>query len=315
MSLDLTDLEARLDTLGQAHLIAHLRTLDDAARARLAAQLDALEDPLVDALAERVRGRVQASVPAAPEPPATVTLTAAHRGAGEALLRAGQVAAFTVAGGQGTRLGHAGPKGTFPATPVTAKPLFQVFAEYIQAVGQRAGAPVPWYIMTSPENDAETRAFFRENKAFGLGEGQVRFFPQGTLPTFDPQGRLVLAAPDRLATNPDGHGGSLTALAASGALADMAARGVTQIAYFQVDNPLAQPLDAAFLGAHVGARGSSGEMSSKAVRKTRPEERVGVFAQVDGRTRVVEYSDLDPRLAEARYRARILDRLPRMKRT
>src|SRR5262245_38171502 len=40
------------------------------------------------------------------------------RATGEAALRAGRVAAFTVAGGQGTRLGYDGPKGTFQVTPL-----------------------------------------------------------------------------------------------------------------------------------------------------------------------------------------------------
>jgi len=124
-------------------------------------------------------------------------------------------------------------------------------------------------------------------------------FEQGVLPSIDvTTGRLLLEDRHLLAVNPDGHGGSLRALAASGALEDMSRRGVTQISYFQVDNPLVQVLDAPFIGAHVAAPGSSGEMSSKMVVKSGPGEKVGVFARSGGRTMVIEYSDLPAALAE-----------------
>ena len=42
---------------------------------------------------------------------------------GETLIREGKTAAFTVAGGQGTRLGYDGPKGTLPVSPIKNKSL------------------------------------------------------------------------------------------------------------------------------------------------------------------------------------------------
>ncbi|MBL9199623.1 MAG: UTP--glucose-1-phosphate uridylyltransferase, partial [Opitutaceae bacterium] len=101
---------------------------------------------------------------------------------GESALRAGRVAAFTVAGGQGTRLGYDGPKGTYPVTPVLRKPLFQVFAEKIMAAGLRYGRPLHWFIMTSHANHAATEAFFAEHKCFGLDPARVHFFRQGRMP-------------------------------------------------------------------------------------------------------------------------------------
>src|SRR5439155_11433697 len=72
---------------------------------------------------------------------------------GYELVRGGKVAAFLVAGGQGTRLGYDGPKGEFPVTPIKNKPLFQVFAEQLLSWRRDAGKPVPRYIMTSDAND------------------------------------------------------------------------------------------------------------------------------------------------------------------
>src|SRR5207248_4078919 len=157
---------------------------------------------------------------------------------GRELLSQGKVAAFLVAGGQGTRLGYDGPKGEFPITPVKNKPLFQVFAEQLLAWGRDSGKPVPWYIMTSEVNDLATRAFFERNRHFGLNPDDVFFFQQGMMPAFDLHGRMLLAEKDSLALSPDGHGGSLRALNKSGALADMKTRGVEHLSYFQVDNPL-----------------------------------------------------------------------------
>ena len=216
---------------------------------------------------------------------------------GEDLLRGGKVAAFTVAGGQGTRLGWDGPKGSFPATPVNGKPLFQVFAECLQKVQKDYGATVPWYVMTSPINDVQTRDFFKEHNFFGLDEGNVTFFSQGTMPSIGLDGKVLLAGKGQLAENPDGHGGSLKALYKSGAVDDMAERGVTQISYFQVDNPNVKCLDPLFIGLHVldGAG-----MSSKMLDKVGPKEKVGNFVQVDGRIQIIEYSDIPDELAEAR---------------
>lgn len=223
----------------------------------------------------------------------------AYRSKGEDLIRAGKVACFTVAGGQGSRLGYDGPKGCYPTSCVTQKPLFQLFAEGIRKNELKFGGEIPWYIMTSPLNHEATVSFFEQHKCFGLKRDQISFFVQGVMPSMDAKsGELLLADPMHLATNPDGHGGSFKALHSSGAIEDMKRRGVEHVSYFQVDNPHADVLDPVFLGLHAFAPDSSGEFSSKMVAKASWDEKVGVFCEVDGRTQVIEYSDLDASLAK-----------------
>jgi UDP-N-acetylglucosamine/UDP-N-acetylgalactosamine diphosphorylase len=224
-----------------------------------------------------------------PEKGGDAAAWAQAKAAGEAALRAGRVAAFTVAGGQGTRLGFDGPKGTFPVTPLRHKTLFQLFAEKIQAAGRRYGRPLHWFIMTSHANHAATEAFFAEHRWFGLDAARVHFFRQGRMPAVDFNGRILLEAEDAIALSPDGHGGSLRALERSGALDLMRREGVDLLSYFQVDNPLIRCIDPAFIGWHL-LRGS--EMSSKMVPKAYAEEKVGHFCIQRGRLVVVEYSDL-----------------------
>ena len=216
---------------------------------------------------------------------------------GESAIRAGKVAAFTVAGGQGTRLGYDGPKGTFPITPVSGKPLFAVFAEKLRAAEARYGVRIPWYILTSQLNHEATVATFEEAGYYGLDKGEVMFFSQGRMPAVDFEGRILLADRDEVAMSPDGHGGSLRALVRSGAIAGMKERGIEVISYFQVDNPLVQPIDPAFIGFHLEA---GSEMSSKMIPKAYPEEKVGHFCVRKGETLVVEYSDMPETLQEER---------------
>ena len=211
------------------------------------------------------------------------------KAAGEAALRAGRVAAFTVAGGQGTRLGYDGPKGTFAVTPVRQKTLFQVFAEKILGAGRRYGRPLHWFIMTSHANHAATEAFFSEHKFFGLDRARVHFFRQGRMPAVDFAGKILLETTSSLALSPDGHGGSLRALDRSGALDLMKREGVDTLSYFQVDNPLVRCIDPTFVGWHLMRRS---EMTSKMVPKAYAEEKVGHFCAQRGKAVVVEYSDL-----------------------
>jgi UDP-N-acetylglucosamine/UDP-N-acetylgalactosamine diphosphorylase len=220
------------------------------------------------------------------------------RAAGEGVLSEGRVAAVLLAGGQGSRLGFDGPKGALPFTPITGRTLFWQHAATIAAVRRRYAARVPLYILTSPTNDEETRAFFARHGHFDLPPDSVRFVVQGTLPAVDARtGAILRETPDRLALSPDGHGGLLSALRDCGALDEMAAEGVDRLFTFQVDNPLVRTCRPEFLGHHeiAGAR-----MSSVVVRKVSPEERMGVIARVDGRPGVVEYSDLPDELAELR---------------
>ena len=213
------------------------------------------------------------------------------RAAGEEALRAGRVAAFTVAGGQGTRLGYDGPKGTFPVTPLKRKPLFQVFAEKIIAVGRRYGRPLHWFIMTSHANHGATETFFAEHQCFGLDPARVHFFRQGRMPAVDFEGKILLESKGSVAMSPDGHGGSLRALQRSGALDLMRSEGVDTVSYFQVDNPLVRCVDPEFIGWH---QLTGAEMSAKMIPKAYPEEKIGHFCRQRGRLVVIEYSDLPP---------------------
>lgn len=216
---------------------------------------------------------------------------------GEGAIRSGRVAAFTVAGGQGTRLGFDGPKGTFPATPVRGKPLFQVFAEKLRATEQRYTVTIPWFIMTSDLNHEDTVKAFRAANFWGLSDRQVHFFKQGRMPAVDADGKIILEARDRIAMSPDGHGGSLRALVRSGALEVMRDAGIDVISYFQVDNPLVECIDPAFIGFHVER---NSEMSSKMIPKAYPLEKLGHFCIQDDKTVVVEYSDLPESMQEER---------------
>ncbi len=302
MNLNQTDhpLIARFTAAGQGGVFAFLDRLDAAQRAELLAQAGEVDLAEVARLHRTlVAGAgLGAAVPAGIEPAPAVPLPAnggdpaawaRAEAAGLEALRAGRIAAFTVAGGQGTRLGFDGPKGTFPVTPVRRQPLFQVFAEKIIAAGRRAGRPLPWFIMTSHQNHAATEAFFAEHRWFGLDRGRVHFLRQGRMPAVDFDGRILLESPGAIALSPDGHGGSLRALDRSGALDLMKAEGIDTISYFQVDNPLVRAIDPAFLGWHLLA---GSEMSSKMVPKTDPAEKVGLFCRHGGRLAVVEYSDL-----------------------
>ena len=292
-----------LDPRDQGHLLQEFESLDPHAAEQLLDQVESLHWDVIDQAGEVISGRSEASVdPGLLAPVEThvpdVDSVETLRSAGEEVIAAGQVAVLTVAGGQGTRLGWNGPKGTYPATPVSGKPLFACFAEQLRAVRRRYRAEVPWYIITSPENDSSTRNFLLDNKCFGLDRDSIMLVQQGTMPSFDAEsGRILLSGPGRIATSPDGHGGSLDALHRSGALSDMESRGTTIISYSQVDNPLAKIVDPVFIGLHVDEAHSSGEASSKMVLKTDPAERVGVFGLLEGRTCVIEYSDLPGSLA------------------
>jgi len=287
-------------THGQAHVLRHLATLAPRERAAFVEQLSEVDLAL---MAKLIAGGGDAKTDLSKLAPAPYVAlgspTADARAHGEALLRGGKVAAFTVAGGQGTRLGWRGPKGTYPATCVTGKPLFRVFAEQIAAAEKRFGCAVPWYIMTSPLNDGDTRAFFRDNNWFGRNPADTFLFPQGTMPSITFDGKLMLETRGSLAVNPDGHGGALRALHHSGALEDMKGRGIEQLSYFQVDNPLVRIVDPVFLGLHARSSGSSGEMSSKMVAKRDAAEKVGVFCDIGGKTGVVEYSDMPAELTSS----------------
>jgi UDP-N-acetylglucosamine/UDP-N-acetylgalactosamine diphosphorylase len=239
---------------------------------------------------------VPADIQPVPITPAAYTDDEKARGA-EAIRR-GEVAALLVAGGQGSRLGVLQPKGTFPAGAVSGASLYQIHAEKVLAVSRRYERPVPFLVMTSPATDEPTRAFFAEHRDFGLHADQVTFFQQGTMPAVcRHSGRLLLEAPGKLFLSPNGHGGTLTALADSGVLADLGTRGVRHVFYFQVDNPHVKVCDPGFVGRHI-ATGS--EASSKVVAKTDPAEKVGVLVVTNGRCGIIEYMLLPKQLAEQR---------------
>jgi UDP-N-acetylglucosamine/UDP-N-acetylgalactosamine diphosphorylase len=297
------DVESLLRAEGQEHLLPVFDSLDPAKAESFAAELRAVDFPLLKRLVREAAEGEPKGPAGEPQPPPTVKkgadprADAAAAAVGVDLLLKGRVAALVVAGGQGSRLGHPGPKGTFPATPVKRKTLFRLFSEKIRALGRRYGKTPPLLVMTSEENHADTLAFFDANGRFGLSAEDVIFFTQGMLPAVDPSGKLVMKELGALFRSPNGHGGTLLALETSGVLSTLERRGIEEIFYFQVDNPLVEICDPVFLGGHALA---GADFSSKTVAKAGPDEKVGVVVVRDGVAGVVEYSDLPETLRQAR---------------
>ncbi len=297
--LDSNDKDKIIETLekyGQSHVLRFWDKLDEHQRQRLLDQIAEIDFTLLRKLAGQAlnkRGPTSAKIRLEQ---AEFTSLDERRDkdpealpVGEEALRNGKVAAFLVAGGQGTRLGYDGPKGMFPVTPVKRKSLFQLHAEKLRAMGNRYKTIIPWYIMTSETNHEPSIAYFKENKFFGYNPQDIMFFTQEMIPAIDHHDKLILNAPDHIFTNPNGHGGALKALWSSGALADMKRRGIESIFYFQVDNVLTRICDPVYIGYHI--LGES-EMSNKVVRKKSPEEKMGVLCKINGKLGLIEYSDI-----------------------
>ena len=307
MNID-TGLFDRLKNAGQLQVLRFWDELDEAGQRKLAGQLAGInwaELPglIRDYVTEKPRTVIPDDLtpasffPLVPKDEATRELYRRASAAGEKALREGRVCCLTVAGGQGTRLGFDGPKGTYPIGPVSGSSLFSYFAGAILRAGIKYGHRISWYVMTSLLNRDATVDFFKRNAFFGLEPDQVFFFTQGTMPAIGYDGKLLLSARDSLALSPDGHGGTLLALRKSGALERMEREHTDIISYFQVDNPLVKMCDPLFIGLH---ELENSDMSAIMLAKTGPYEKLGNFCVSRGRVNIIEYSDLPEELAEKR---------------
>lgn len=210
----------------------------------------------------------------------------------------GQVAALVLAGGQGTRLGYDGPKGMYDIGLPSKKSLFQLMAERIKRLENLAGdnVIVPFYIMTSPLNHAETEEFWASHNYFGLGKENVSLFSQGMLPCMTDDGKIIMETAGTVAMAPDGNGGIYPSMVSSGSLADMEKRGIQYLHVFSIDNALIKPADPVFMGYCINQGSDCG---NKVCWKVDAGESVGVVATRSGKPCIVEYSEISKEMAES----------------
>ena len=214
---------------------------------------------------------------------------------GTKAIKAGKLAAVTMAGGQGTRLGHNGPKGTFDIGLESHKPIFELLCETLKLANEKYGVVIPWYIMTSKENNKDTVDFFEKNNYFGYPKGYIQFFKQGELPMVGEDGKVLLDEKGMIKQAADGHGGIFTSMRKDGVIYDMKARGIEWVFIGGVDNVLVKMVDPTLIGL---AESKGILAAGKSVVKAGPHEKVGVFCKRNGRPSVIEYSEISKEMAE-----------------
>ena len=215
---------------------------------------------------------------------------------GEDVIKKGEYAVVTMAGGQGTRLGHIGPKGTFKLDVYgKGKYLFEILTENLKEANKKYGVNIFWYIMTSKENNEETVNFLEKHKYFGYPKEKVKIFTQSELPLVDTNGKLLIDKNYKIKEASDGNGGTYSSLRASGCLADMKENGIKWVFIGSVDNALLKMVDVTLLGLAIE---KNVQIASKSVVKANPHEKVGVFCKMNGHPKVIEYTELPEKMAE-----------------
>ena len=218
-----------------------------------------------------------------------------YKEVGENIIKNGEYAVVTMAGGQGTRLGHNGPKGTF-LLDVKPKPkyLFEILADGIKRANEKYGVILNWYIMTSTENDEKTEEFFEEHNYFGYPKNKIKFFKQGNLPLISEEGKLLVDENFHIKYAADGNGCIYKSMRIDGILDDMKKNGIKWIFIGAVDNALLNMVDPILIGL-TSCEGN--QIGSKSVVKRSPDEPVGVFCKKDGKPGVIEYTELPTEMA------------------
>ena len=214
---------------------------------------------------------------------------------GENIIRNNEYAVVTMAGGQGSRLGHDGPKGTFDFGLENHKSIFEVLCDRLKEAYNKYNVYIPWYIMTSRQNNEETINFFEKNNYFGYSKENVYFFKQGELPVLNDQGKLMLNKEGNINTAADGHGGVFISMEKEKITENMKQRGIKWVFIGPVDNVLIKMIDPIFIGICQDKNVLAG---GKSIIKAYPEERVGVFCKKSGKPDVIEYTEISKEMAE-----------------
>lgn len=291
-----TDISNLLERLDQEHLFPHFETLSPLQKRRLFLDLSSLSPKLLRAqknavLFEREKPTYSLFTDYHDFRNASLTIK------GRQICSEGRVGTIIVAGGQGTRLGFSGPKGSFPLSLVKNKSLFQIFAERVFAASHLFGASLPLAIMTSPVNHEATKVFFEEHDNFSLKAGQVKFFKQGLWPLLSDDGKVFLSNPDQLAKGPNGNGGIFHYFREQGLVEEWKRQGIDYVTIANVDNPLVDLFDLELLGL-LDESGSEAALLS--VKREDPGEKVGVPVLSSEGVCIAEYSELDEEVRDAR---------------
>ena len=210
-------------------------------------------------------------------------------------IKKGKLAVVTMAGGQGTRLGHDGPKGTYILNvKPEPKSLFEILCDNLKDAKNKYDVIIPWYIMTSRENNKQTVEFFEKNNYFNYPKDAIKFFIQGELPMVNTQGKVLLTEEGIIKEAADGHGGIFEAMFKNNVVEDMKKRNVEWIFIGPIDNPLAKMVDEVLIGI---SKEKGVLEAGKSLVKASPSEKVGVFCKKNAKPSVVEYTEITEEMA------------------
>ena len=218
-----------------------------------------------------------------------------YEGIGSKAIKEGKLAVVTMAGGQGTRLGHSGPKGTFDIGLDSHKSLFELLCDTLKEAQSKYGVTIPWYIMTSRENNEKTIEFFKEHNYFDYPE--VNFFIQEVLPMVSDEDCKIIINEDgiiKMAAN--GHGGIYESLVKNKITDAMRSNGNEWVFIGGIDNCLLNMVDPILMGLTID---KGLPLASKSVVKSSPEEKAGVFCKRNGRPSIIEYTEITDEMARA----------------
>ena len=301
MEHNIEEIKRKLKKYGQEHLLNFYDTLDEKKQEKLLEQIERIDFELINSLYNKTKDGIKQE-DSDVEPIDFIDKYKLndkykyYEEIGKKAIKEGKLAAVTMAGGQGTRLGHKGPKGTFDIGLDSHKSLFELLCDYLKSESKKYGVDIPWFIMTSRENNKDTVDFFKKNKYFGY-EKNIYFFIQGQLPMIDTEGKILIGEDGLIKEAADGHGGVYESLVKSGMVNKMKELGIEWVFIGGVDNCLVKMVDPVLMGIaidkHVTAAG-------KSVVKANPHEKVGAFCKKNGKPSVVEYSEITDEMAEAR---------------
>ena len=210
---------------------------------------------------------------------------------GENLIKQNSFAVVTMAGGQGTRLGYKGPKGTYKLDlKPEKKSLFQIMCEDIKMANSMYDVTIPWYIMTSTENDEQTKRFFEENNYWGYPKKAIKFFTQGKLPIITVDKKLILQELYLVKEASNGNGNVFESMKKHEILDELESKNIKWVSFGGIDNVLLKNVDTFFLGLAIN---NNYCIASKSIFKEKPLEKTAVYCRKYGKPSILDYDDID----------------------